>query len=162
MDMAAILATRQQNGSQTVEGDARAQIREIAGVWQAFFQDCVHRDGIDHNKVYFVCEDFTYMSGVAYHDNDGSASISTSIIWGVQGYRMGRADEWHARKRGQRRKVVVPEMIMQQAGQASTFATGKRLREWGIWVPGKDHERSAWKHVALFLKQYQIGLASRA
>lgn len=65
---------------------------------------------------------------------------------------MGRAEQFAEMKRGA--KVMRPPMILQPAGQAATYATNARLRYWGLWVVGREHERSAWRHVALFLSRY--------
>lgn len=78
---------------------------------------------------------------------------STAIIYGIEGYRMGRADEWREHRRG---PLHVPPMIMQTASQAKGFATNKRLKEWDCWVVGREHERSAMQHLAYFVKHYQV------
>jgi hypothetical protein len=36
----------------------------------------------------------------------------------------------------------------QLASPAKRFATDARLRKWGVWVRGSDHQRDAWRHVA--------------
>jgi hypothetical protein len=88
------------------------------------------------------------------------ATSPLALIWGVEGYRMGRADQWNESRRGQMRQVVMPPMILQPASQAKTYATNTRLKEWDLWVVGREHERSAWAHVALFLSRLkQQGLA---
>jgi hypothetical protein len=148
------LRGRMKAGSATIEGDIRSQIREISGKWQEFYKECVQVGLLPHDKVWYVCENFIY-SGGSYQGE--SAMISTALIWGVEGYRMGRADQWAAGHG--RRKIVVPQVVLQNPGDASAFAKDARLREWGLWIRGKQHERSAWRHLALFLKKYQIQYA---
>lgn len=138
------------HGSCTVEGTEREQIREISQVWQAFYRACVKSALLPPDNIWFVCEKFIYDGKNSYAGD--SASISTALIWGVEGYRMGRADEWSEHKRG---VVKMPGMILQSASEAKGFATSARLKEWGVWVVGRDHERSAWQHIAFFLKKYK-------
>ena len=142
--IAEVLQHRSHTGSLTVEGDERTQIRLIAGAWQRFYKECIDAD-LEHTQIWFVCEDYIYTAGNTYGGD--SAGISTSLIWGVEGYRMGIADA----KRG---SLPIPTMVLQTAGNAKGFVTSQRLKDWGIWVVGKDHERSAWQHVAYFLQRY--------
>lgn len=41
-----------------------------------------------------------------------------------------------------------PDVVWQQPGQVKAFATDARLRRWGRWVRGSDHQRDAWRHIA--------------
>jgi hypothetical protein len=145
------LRARIKSDSATVTGSEREQIRAIARLWREFYEECVKVGQMEHTKVWYVCEDFVYYGGSYSGD---SAKISTALIWGVEGYRMGRADQW-AGSHG-KRTVSVPPVVLQTAADAKAFANDARLREWGLWVRGKQHERSAWRHVAMFLKKYQI------
>jgi hypothetical protein len=147
------LRTRLDSGSATTEGDERSQIREITTLWAAFYRACVNSALLSKDRVWFICEDFVYTGSNTYSGD--SAKISTALIWGVEGYRMGRADEYIAQARGRKRQVHVPSMILQTASQAKSYATNARLKEWECWVVGREHERSAFQHVAYFLKHYQ-------
>lgn len=144
------LKERTHAGSTTVGGGPREQIVEIATLWQSFYRACVHDKGLSPSDVWFVCENYVLKPGETV--GGGDTSISTSIIWGVEGYRMGRADEWREHKRGQ---IVMPSLILQMAGQAKAYATGPNLKRWGVWTVGREHERSAWAHIALFLNRYR-------
>lgn len=148
--MAEVIATRMNDGSATVTGDERTQIREVSELWLAFYRQCVRSACLPPGQVRFVCENFIIKPGQTGGGKD--MSISTSIIWGVEGYRMGRADEWKEHRRG---KLVMPPMVLQLANQASTYATNQRLKDWNLWVKGREHERSAWRHVALYLARYK-------
>jgi len=146
------LRDRAHAGSTTVTGDAPTQIREIADIWAAFYQACTQHAGLDHDEIWFVCEDFVYRSKQVYGGDD--SSISISIIWGIEGYRMGK---WDSQKHDQLDRY--PSMILQTAGEAKSFATKERLKDFGIWVVGRDHERSAWAHIALLLKKLQLRIS---
>lgn len=138
-------------GSATVSGEIPNQIRAVAKRWHYFYRSCVKEHFMAPEDVWYVVENFIYDGGSYAGD---SAKVSTALIWGVEGYRMGRADEWSSR-RG-RREIIMPQMVLQSAGDAKGFATSNRIKEWELWVKGRDHERSAWQHVAFFLKRYQI------
>lgn len=146
------LAGRMLAGSTTVEGTAHEQIREITAIWQSFYRSCVKDACLPPERIYYVCEDFIYSGNVNYGGE--SAEISTALIWGVEGYRMGQADEFRRLRRG--KPIHVPPVILQTAGQAKGAINSQRLKEYGCWVVGRDHERSAWQHVAYFLKRYMI------
>jgi len=149
-EIGACLRGRMDAGSTTVDGDIPTQIRAVAQEWQKFFRHAVNVSRLPVDHVWYVCENFTY-TGANYGGE--SAVISTALIWGIEGYRMGTADERKSRRGG--RRTAMPQMILQEAGQASAAARNAWLKEWGVWVVGKEHERSAWKHVAYFLKRYQ-------
>jgi hypothetical protein len=158
VEVGAALRGRMNAGSTTVEGSERQQIREIANWWQSFYRQCVTSALLPPDRIWFVCEDFVLKPGETAGGRDATSPLS--LIWGVEGYRMGRSDEWFESKRGQKRDRVMPPMILQMAGQAKSYATKARLRDWDLWVVGREHERSAWAHVALFLSRLkQQGLA---
>jgi hypothetical protein len=150
-EIGACLRGRMDAGSDTVTGDIPEQIRAIAQAWQKFFRQAVDVNRLPVSHVWLVVENFRF-TGANYAGD--SAVISTALIWGVEGYRMGTADEWKSRRGG--RRAAMPQMILQEAGQASAAARNAWLKEWGVWVVGREHERSAWKHIAYFLKRYQI------
>jgi hypothetical protein len=151
VDIGDSLRGRMNAGSATVKGDAREQIREITSIWQSFYRSTVQFGCLPPENVWLVCEDFIYRSDNQYGGED--SKISTALIWGIEGYRMGQADEF-MKRRGKKR-LVMRDMILQAPGLASGFANNTRLRDWGCWVVGRDHERSAYRHLALFLKRYQ-------
>ena len=45
----------------------------------------------------------------------------------------------------------------QMASTAKTFATDKKLREWGFWERGMRHARDAIRHGCYFLLFYKKG-----
>lgn len=141
-------------GSTTIEGDERTQIREIAQLWGDFFSSCVRSACLPVDHVYLAVENFVLKPGQTAGGSD--STISLALIWGLEGYRMGRRDEWQQHKRG---PALIPPMHLQMAGEAVQTAPNSRLKEWDCWVVGREHERSAWRHVALLLKRYMIAHA---
>jgi hypothetical protein len=137
-------------GSDTIQGDERHQISQIANSWMEFYNLCVRQGQLPPQNVWLVVENFIY-TGASYSGK--SAAISTSLIWGLEGYRMGRRDEWLKHKRG---KSYFPQMYLQLAADAHQFGTDELLKDTGLWIPGREHERSAWRHVATFLNRYMI------
>jgi len=149
--LAGSIKDRMLPGSTTVEGDERTQIKELASLWADFYRSCVRSACLPPDHVFLAVENFVLKPGQTAGGTD--STISLALIWGLEGYRMGRRDEWREHKRGQ---VVMPGMHLQMAGDAVQTAPNARLKEWGIWVVGREHERSAWRHVALLLKRYMI------
>lgn len=151
-----ILESRLETGSKTVTGDERTQIRDVASTWAAFYSGCVRSALLPPDHVWYVCEDYIYAPGVNYEGD--SAKISTALIWGIEGYRMGRADEFK-NKRG-RKEIYMPTMVLQSAGMAKSYATKARMQEWGMWERGhggkREHEFSALQHLVFFLHRYSI------
>lgn len=146
-----MLKTRMEAGSTTVTGDERTQIREIASLWQSFYSACVRSALLPPDRIWLVMEDFILKPGETAGGKD--ATISLSLIWGLEGYRMGQEDQFKLLKRGAISKR--PPMILQMAGQAKSYATGQRLKDWDVWIVGREHERSAWSHIAYFLQKYK-------
>jgi hypothetical protein len=153
--IAGALATKRADGSETYEGDWHKQVAEISEQWRTFLKTCVHEEGLSPEQVEFVCENFIQIPGLTAGGTD--STLPLLIIGGIYGYRLGALAEWERNENG---PAAAPSMILQLAGQASTFATGQRLREWGLWVRGREHERSAWKHVALRIAERQKFIAN--
>lgn len=149
-DVGEQLRGRLSAGGATITGDQRTQIRGIVDLWQGFYHESVAKF-IPPDQVWYVCEDYILKPGETA--GGGESTISAELIWGVEGYRMGQAAQARKYRRG---LVVMPDMVLQMAGQAKSYATGRRLKEWDCWTVGKEHERSAWAHIAFFLKRYQI------
>ena len=138
-----MLARKTRHGSAEVVGTLNNQTRAICSLYYQFSANIPLRP----HEIWFVCEDY-----VNYSDVKGNEVISPAfLIGGIEGYRMGRYDA--LRRRGD--KPMSP-LIVQTASQAKGFATNQRLKDWDLWVVGSDHKRSAWQHIAFFLKRYQI------
>jgi hypothetical protein len=127
-------------------GDEYEQITAIANIWIKFFRHCVTVRCLPPERVEFVSEDFVQRPGSS-GGKEGQSPIR--ILWGVEGYRMGRAAEF-AGRRGSEARVIAPRVILQHPSLGSGV-TSKRLKEYGCWVVGKEHERSAYKHIAVRL-----------
>lgn len=142
---------RQLHGTTTVEGGPREQIREISSLWLSFYRSMVTVGCLPPDRIWFVSEDYIQVPGNTSGGKE--TQISSSVMWGIEGYRMGRADEWKEHKRG---GVVVPTMILQPAGMAMGAFSNDRLRNIGWWPKGRDHEQSVVKHICYFVKHYVI------
>lgn len=148
--LAGALRNRMNAGSTTIEGDERTQIVEMSEIWEAFFSACVRSALLPVDSIYMVMENFVLKPGQTAGGKD--STISLSLIWGLEGYRMGKAAQFNIDH--PKSQIVMPEMRLQMAGQAKSVATKARMKDWDIWVVGREHERSAWAHIALFLKIY--------
>jgi len=145
--------------SVTVEGDEYEQIKLISDFWMTFYRDCVHGGMMDPSTIEFVCEDFIQRPGGS-GGKEGQSPIR--VMWGVEGFRMGRAAEFRGRHKS-KAKILAPRMILQTPSDAAAFGSSERLKNWGCWVKGREHERAAWKHVGLRVARVQrVQLARNA
>jgi len=144
--------------SATVEGDEYEQIKIITEFWVKFYRECVFEGCMPPESVEFVCEDFIQRPGGS-GGKEGQSPIR--VMWGVEGYRMGRADEYKGRKVNAKAKILAPRMILQTPSDAAAFGRSERLKDWGCWVKGREHERAAWKHVGLRVARVQRVLLAR-
>lgn len=144
------LVDRMNSGSATMTGSEREQIRALSELWGSFYTLCVHDSLLPPERIFLAVEDFVLKPGETAGGKDSTAPLA--IIWGLEGYRMGRADQFKISN--PKADVHVPQMHLQLASQAKSFLTPARQKEWGVWTVGRDHERSAWAHIALFLKRY--------
>lgn len=150
--VAGAIRDRDLAGSTTVSGHVREQIPEISKLWMSFYRVTVLRACIPAERVWFGMEDFIQMPGTnpsGKHDQ-----LSSSIIWGVEGYRMGRADEWAEHKRGGK-LIHLPPVVLQPAAMGLS-TKDYELKESDAWIVGREHERSAWRHIFHFLKHYRM------
>lgn len=143
------IMSREHEGSRTVDGSEYTQIVEICHLWSIFYKRCVQEHRMPADQVDIVCEDFSPRPGRG-HTDEGIMPVR--LIWGIIGYRLGQLHEYD---RGGWGPAYSPDMIMQSASQAATFATDARLKSWGLWIRGREHERSAWRHLAFRAKKLQ-------
>ena len=141
------LAARTEPGSDTVSHpDWMEQAKEVVRRWLDF-QDRCHAAGI---PAYLVIEDFIL---TRFKSSDRTGLYPVWIAAAVRGYRNGLADS-------------VPGAAnvgtVWQLPTCMTYATDERLKRWGLWVRGREHERDAWRHLAFFIadkKAQQLRLA---
>jgi ABC-type taurine transport system ATPase subunit len=129
-------------GSDTITGLEVSQIKDLSRRWRQFFYKCVNQGCMPTESVELIVEDFVLRPGG--HGGGKEGNVSQRIAWGLLGYRLGQADEF---ERAMQEPATVNQVIF-QIPSAMSFATDKRLREWGLWVRGREHERDAWRHVA--------------
>jgi len=136
------IAARERWGSITIsDPDWMKQAREISQRWADFRTDC-HRAGL---PAYFVCEDFIL---TRFGSSDRTGLYPVWVAAAVVGYRNGMADAYESGGFGPAAPI---EVIWQSPSTAKTYATDERLKRWGIWIVGKEHERDAWRHFAQFI-----------
>jgi hypothetical protein len=143
----AALASNHASGSMTINHRVRRngkmmvvnphddyqQIVKIATQFLAFRREAIANGCSVADEIELVVEDFILMPGAHAGGKDGVASVR--IAWGLAGYLL---DE---------------HQVIWQAPSLMSYATDERLKRWGIWVPGRDHERAAWKHIAARLNK---------
>ena len=153
----AALAGRKFSGSTTLEGDERQQIMDLALLWGDFYRDCTSKQLVSAQDVELVFEDFTLRPGSHGGGKDGTSP--ERITWGFEGFRMGAYEQWL--KTHRKTPSFMPAIIWQQPGDSAAFSKpigGKsqhKLKDWGVWVVGREHERSAWSHIALRIGKIQ-------
>lgn len=128
----------------TVIGTEIQQIVEICSLWQAFFRAC-NKSFLPPENVHFAMEDWTggYMT-------KGTTGLSpVRIGWGIIGYRMGMATMFERQGMG---PAFTPPVRLQEAGLAMSTLPDARMKEWGLWVKGREHERDAIRHLITQLK----------
>lgn len=70
-------------------------------------------------------------------------------------------EKWAAEEEG--RPMRRPRFIFkQEPGLAKRTLTDDRMRDYGLWTPGKDHKRDATKHCYTFLQRMQEKPKARA
>ena len=127
-------------GSTTITGKNPQQIREIAEIWRQFLKESVKIGGLDPSDVHLVIESFA----IRRNSPVGELPLAADqIAWGIIGYRMGAADEHERCNMGPTNHL---RWVFQSPAQAKGYATDKRLKSWGLWIPGRQHERSARQH----------------
>lgn len=132
------VADRTDYGSMTIQGKDLDQVRLIESEIRKFSGLCQ----ILEHEFYFVCEDFIL---TRFMSSDRSGLSSPRIASMLHGYRQGLLDTC---------KKFIAEPVQctyQQPSDAMRYATDARLKDWGLWVRGREHERDAWRHWCLFI-----------
>jgi hypothetical protein len=130
-------------GQRTYTGAPRQQVVDIARLWRRTYHTWVNGLGIPPEKCYMVIEDFILGPNTP---PGREPLLAATIGQGIYYYRLGSAHEHERWNCG----LVPPVSVWWQTpAQASSFARKERLKDWGVWSRGHQHERSAWKHVAL-------------
>lgn len=72
--------------------------------------------------------------------------------------RIENTIEWMERAEPRRDKCIV---FKQQPALAKSTATDARMRDWGLWTPGKPHANDAVRHAITFLRRAKASGAMR-
>ncbi len=112
----------------SVTGNWWQQAHELAGLINrfAFTAQCEHDLPLQH--IHVVWENYTR--------RPAAASVNLDSVW-VMAATLGLLDR--------------PELehAFQEPADAKGYAENARLRRWGLWVVGSDHERDAARHLAM-------------
>jgi hypothetical protein len=119
------------------------QVETIYTQFTRFKREC-HNDKIPLDDIDLVLEDFILLPGTHAGGKDGVSSVR--ITWGIVGYQMGVSNEFSRRHRHYH---ITP--ITWQSPSQKGRVTDDYLRKNGIWVPGRDHENDAWRHIVVRL-----------
>lgn len=133
------MVARLRRESATLEGDELDQALGIWKLWEAFRRSS-YTAGIPHERHHLVIERFTLRGGSHAGGRDGTSP--ERITWAFEGYRRGRFDTYRQTKH-------LTPVTWQEPGVALTFGTRPRLESWEAWVKGKEHERTAYAHLAV-------------
>lgn len=142
------IAQRRNSGSTTISGGERHQIRQLSALWRDFKRTCVRVGLLPPENVELVHEDFIPRRSL---DEEGISPIR--ISWGVVGYQMGEYEEWERHGSG---PAHVTTIRFQSASEGHAAASNQNLKDWGWWVVGREHERSAVKHICYRLKKRAV------
>jgi hypothetical protein len=136
------------NGKMVVE-DPHDDMQQIARIMKEFIlfkRKAVNECRLNPEWVDLVIEDFILMPGQHSGGRDGVASVR--IAWGLTGLQMGMWTEYARRHK----HFHVSEPIWQPPSVMGRVKDD-HLRRYGVWVPGRDHERAAWRHICFRLNQ---------
>lgn len=122
------LATRKDLGSNTITGHWTEQAEALAAMWRLFKHEMHEVRGVPS---YLIVEDFILTK---FKSSDRTGLYP---VW-IAGCMYGHL-------------ALERERFIWQMPSAMTFATDERLKEWGLWVKGKVHERAANRHFAFFV-----------
>jgi hypothetical protein len=131
------------SGSGTIAGPEATQIVGLYNMWLAFKRLAVQTCLLEPEQVEIVIEDFVLFGGRVSGGRQGT--MPERIAWGLEGYRMGRRDQW----RSNHLQSHYSPVIWQQPGAAARYSNKNILIEADAWVKGRQHERSAFGHMLL-------------
>lgn len=118
----------------TAEEDWIVHAQRLVTIMSRFEYRALIELQIPADDIHFVFEDF-----ILRRKRQGGATGNLTSIWVMAGAiasfkhgRVGTSSPFH----------------YQQASLAKGFATNKRLKLWGLYEPGSEHKKDAWRHLA--------------
>lgn len=128
----------------TQVGTPLVQARQLFRHWRNFYASALIHE-IPVGNCWMVIEDFALSPNAAPGKD---ILLATQVAHMLLGYRYGAADEF---ERSHANPIHPMQVAWQTPAEAKSFVSDVRLKRWGLWVKGKQHERDAYRHLALFL-----------
>jgi len=122
------MASRKDLGSETITGHWTEQAEALAAMWRLFKHEMDEVRGV---PTWLIVEDFILTK---FKSSDRTGLYPVWIAGCMYGHLATRR-----------------EQFIWQMPSAMTFATDQRLKDWGLWVKGRVHERAANRHFAFFV-----------
>jgi hypothetical protein len=119
-----LLASKRKK-SLEVEGDWDQQAKLIADLMNRFTYTANVEAGMSFQQIHFVFENFQLRT----------QNADLTPVWIAAGAVMAYGS--------------LADIKWQEPSHAKSFATNSRLKLWGLYVVGSEHERDAWRHLAL-------------
>jgi hypothetical protein len=117
----------------TFEEDWIIHGRRLTNIMRHFEFTALIENEIPMNNIHIVVEDF-----ILRRKRQGGATGNLTSCWvaaaAVSNFKNGN--------------VSSPEIHWQQASLAKGKATNDRLKLWGLYEPGSEHLKDAWRHLA--------------
>lgn len=117
------------------EGPWKEQAVEIADEYAEWYAGLV-KQGQRLADIHLICEDFQLTRRTA--GGEVQMLSGSWVLWPVK------------IAAGLECRLEPHEVQYQQPSQVKSYATDKRLRQWGLWAPSsRDHRRDATRHLLL-------------
>lgn len=102
------------------------------------------------NPHVIVVEDFVLYPGRQHSSNkDG---ISPATVWNAVEMKLMLDEDFPA-------AGIAPIVVRQMASEAKGIIIDRRLRDWGLWLPGMKHSRDAMRHLLVYLRKQRGGVS---
>jgi hypothetical protein len=142
--VAAAYCTPAYGRKETIESMELSKSLEVSGTWdeqalqlakiiERFVFTANVEQALPMENIHIAWEDF-----ILRRRQEGGATGNLTSIW-VMAATMGRVAEL----------LADIDVKYQQPSQAKSLATNERIKRWGLWVVGSEHERDAWRHWVL-------------
>ncbi len=141
------LATLSNAKSVEVEGNYLEQAVKLDNIFKNFVYTANVEQSIPLQNIHIAIEDF-----VLRRRKEGGATGNLTSCWvaaamtGMWSKIVIRMDDG---KQITEYATKSENIHWQQPSEAKTLMTNERLKQYGLWVIGSEHERDAWRHFGL-------------